>query len=301
LPASSVHFLTVPADKAAASLEQASGRLYAVLDGAKDAEIVPWVHAQAARHESLFSGKSAELMVDHAPYLLELTRRADVQKDLLARAGGKSWGIFVQSEGEFEALRSQLRRLTMVELPGGDVVLFRFYDPRVLRTFLPTCDAAQAAWVFAGVGMYLVESAEGLAVFSIPRGRAAHAAMPTLRMRIRADQVVVLEGLVRRDLESRLVAFARETFDGAQRKIADAALPGAIHEAIDRGDGLEIRSEAGLMHYVGLLVMTGQWPERIPGVQAWLDHPQALTRERKLEMLFQRVAYGEVVNTEAPL
>ena len=35
------------------------------------------------------------------------------------------------------ALRSHLRRILRVAAPGGESMLFRFYDPRAFRTVVP--------------------------------------------------------------------------------------------------------------------------------------------------------------------
>ena len=44
-----------------------------------------------------------------------------------------------------ESLRLHLRKFLIAETPAEKRVLFRFYDPRVLRVYLPTCSAGEAA------------------------------------------------------------------------------------------------------------------------------------------------------------
>ena len=46
----------------------------------------------------------------------------------------------------------------MVQLPERRKAYFRFYDPRVLRTFLPVCDAEQTTAMFAAVSAFVAES-----------------------------------------------------------------------------------------------------------------------------------------------
>ena len=46
-------------------------------------------------------------------------------------------------------------------------MLFRFYDPAILRAFLPTCDASQLAAMFGPIEAYLIESAGGLSLVSL--------------------------------------------------------------------------------------------------------------------------------------
>ena len=45
----------------------------------------------------------------------------------------------------------------MVRLPDGRVVNFRFYDPRVFRVYLPTCNEAEAEFVFGPFESFFLE------------------------------------------------------------------------------------------------------------------------------------------------
>ena len=55
------------------------------------------------------------------------------------------------------ALRDHFREFHTVELPDQRTVLFRYYDPRVLRSFLPACNAAELASFFGPVQSFIVE------------------------------------------------------------------------------------------------------------------------------------------------
>jgi hypothetical protein len=46
----------------------------------------------------------------------------------------------------------------MVQVQGGEEVYFRFYDPRVLREFLPTAIANEVTIFFGPVQEWLIES-----------------------------------------------------------------------------------------------------------------------------------------------
>jgi len=45
-------------------------------------------------------------------------------------------------------MRQHFRRFITVHDESGKPLLFRYYDPRVLRTFLPTCNAKELAEIF---------------------------------------------------------------------------------------------------------------------------------------------------------
>ena len=61
---------------------------------------------------------------------------------------GESWGILVNSRRSFKELRRHLRRFLYVRTELGEKLYFRFYDPRVLRVFLPTCGKDQLDEIF---------------------------------------------------------------------------------------------------------------------------------------------------------
>jgi hypothetical protein len=50
---------------------------------------------------------------------------------------------------------------------------FRFYDPRVLRSFLPTCTEPECAEFFGPIGRFVMEAEQPGALWSftrVPRG-----------------------------------------------------------------------------------------------------------------------------------
>jgi hypothetical protein len=51
-------------------------------------------------------------------------------------------------------------------------MLFRYYDPRVMRTYLPTCNSDELAAIFGPVDSFLVEdeSGESILRFQVASG-----------------------------------------------------------------------------------------------------------------------------------
>jgi len=72
-----------------------------------------------------------------------------------------------------------------VQTEDGRELYFRFYDPRVLRIFLPTCNAEEAATFFGPVRQFLVEAqdAETLLQFSLLRGTVTREPVPVFPVR----------------------------------------------------------------------------------------------------------------------
>jgi len=87
-----------------------------------------------------------------------MTRSALVQ--LHAEQWGNSWGCFVWALADFKALRRHFRRFLMVEDERAKRMYFRFYDPRVLRVFLPTCTTAEALEFFGPIKYFVMEASD---------------------------------------------------------------------------------------------------------------------------------------------
>ena len=157
--------LPTPAERLAAE----GGSLYAVLDAARDPAVLEMVEACPEEHESLYEGEQAEELAEVAPGLVRIPAGSSFLTDLLAASWGKSWGIFLTCEKPLAEVRRHLRHFLRVEFEGEGVVLFRFYDPRVLRVFLPTCSAAQAGELFGPIATFAIESKDGMGLLTVRR------------------------------------------------------------------------------------------------------------------------------------
>jgi hypothetical protein len=140
--------------------------LYALLDAARDPGIYRGLRGFAATEEiaGLYQGPTAEELAAVAPYLVRLGPRTDVFDWLWDKGCGRSWGIFLWSAVGLEGVRAHLRKLTKVRTEDGKVLLFRFYDPRVLSVFLPTCAPDQIEEMFGPVMRLFAETPDGAAI-----------------------------------------------------------------------------------------------------------------------------------------
>jgi hypothetical protein len=151
--------------------------LFFVADAAKDRSIYPALREISMREPvvPLYEGASAEDLASVAPYILKLTVGSLASQWLSGPARGKGWGLFIVAPLDVLAVRSHLRRLTMVRTEVGRIMLFRFYDPAILQVFLPTCDEEQLSLLFGGCQELIVENQAGdsLMTFSLTEGKLA--------------------------------------------------------------------------------------------------------------------------------
>jgi len=154
----------VPADQVIEALwpagSPADATVWAVLDCARDERIYPALQASRLEYLSLYAGQLPDALKRAAPHMVELAPGYRFTRPLLEMGWGHSWGIFVRTR-EPHNLRHHLRKFLRVQDEDGRRLVFRYYDPRVLRAFLPTCDPAQLQSLFGVVGGYLTEAEHG--------------------------------------------------------------------------------------------------------------------------------------------
>jgi len=148
-------------DAVTRALWQGQGSFYAILDAAREPIIYSRLAESDNRKVCLFIGDQAREMATVSPYLVELDKNDTFTQWILEKGWGKSWGIFVESEATFIKLRNSLRTFLKVADEDGKTFFFRYYDPRVLRAFLPTCDAKQVEAMFSAVARYYSEGEYG--------------------------------------------------------------------------------------------------------------------------------------------
>jgi hypothetical protein len=131
---------------------------FMILDAARDDGIFQKLADLDTEVLCLYIGDKAVELATVAPYLINLKREDSFTQWLLMSGWGKSWGIFLQSSAPFKELHRHFRKFLMVHDEEGTPFYFRFYDPRVLRIYLPTCNEKELEAVFGPVSCYYVEN-----------------------------------------------------------------------------------------------------------------------------------------------
>jgi hypothetical protein len=141
-------------------LRAQSAPLFAILDAARDPLVLARLLQCEEEYRSLYEGPKAGQLVDVAPYLVALPAQTPFLETLVRDGWGQSWGVYLTSDRPFHEVRKHLRRFLTVETEDGKKLLFRFYDPRVLRVYLPTCTHAEAREFFGPIKFYLMEAGD---------------------------------------------------------------------------------------------------------------------------------------------
>jgi hypothetical protein len=132
--------------------------LYALLDAAREPSVFKVILESKGEYQSLYEGAPGAQLAHFAPHLVRVPQRSPLLDKLVEQAWARSWGIYIACDQSLKELRTHFRRFLMVKLPDGRSVYFRYYDPRVLRIFLPTCLPEDANQFFGPVKHFLLEA-----------------------------------------------------------------------------------------------------------------------------------------------
>lgn len=151
----------------------ATGGLFAVVDAARGGRPLRLLREAVDEHRSLYDGVKGEALAHCAPYLVALRSDSGLLERLVREGWGARWGIFLACARPFVEVRRHLRRFLLIEDDEtAQRYYFRFYDPRTLRLFLPTCTPRQRHDFFGELAAFWAEGERGELVRFAPDGAA---------------------------------------------------------------------------------------------------------------------------------
>lgn len=107
-------------------------------------------------HSSLYvQEEGMAYLRDVAPYMY--TTDSLLLQWMFTNGWENSWGVLVLAKANFAACLTHFCKFLMVKTEAGEEFYFRFYDPRVLKIFLPTCDKDQIIDFFGPVEKFILE------------------------------------------------------------------------------------------------------------------------------------------------
>jgi hypothetical protein len=137
----------ISVDALSAHVAAVPEEIFAILDPADDPRVLAKVkELEGDRAASLFDGYAAAKYVAIAPWLVGLD--SERLAWLLQTPPGTPWGVLVESTADPRALRRQLQGALMARFPDGKSAFFRFYDPRILASFLAAATPPELAAIY---------------------------------------------------------------------------------------------------------------------------------------------------------
>lgn len=131
---------------------------YLLLDSARMDDAIEQAKELVGEKEyiCLYKGLAEERLSAVAPYLFYYYD-SKFGEWYQTEGWGNSWGLLVSTDLGLGDLARHFRRFLMVKTEEGKQLYFRFYDPRVLRIFLPTCDREQLIEFFGPIHFFFME------------------------------------------------------------------------------------------------------------------------------------------------
>lgn len=134
--------------------------VFGILDGAAIPDLLTHLYSSELEYECLYRGELQPDMAEVAPYLVRLDKVSRFTNWVIEQGWGNHWGIFALSRQDLGPLRRHFRTLLVVHDSNAKPLYFRYYDPRVLRVYLPTCNASELAAIFGPVERYFLEASQ---------------------------------------------------------------------------------------------------------------------------------------------
>lgn len=128
---------------------------FAILDGARDSRVGNLARGELAR--CLYRGTLPKDLGEAAPHLVRMWAANEQTQRFFKMGWHQSWGVLLSYSGPIKILYRHLRQFLRARTEGGQTLLFRYYDPRVLRAYLPTCTAEELERFFGPVEAVAVE------------------------------------------------------------------------------------------------------------------------------------------------
>ncbi len=125
--------------------------VWGILDGAQNETVFDLVSRCYLEKCCLFAGDLSPQLERAAPHMVQLSPQDSITDEVLGHGWGQAWGIFLQSDAPLRTLRKHLRTFLRVKDETGRYLLFRYYDPRVLSIYLPTCLPGELQTIFGPV------------------------------------------------------------------------------------------------------------------------------------------------------
>ncbi|MBU2550298.1 MAG: DUF4123 domain-containing protein [Proteobacteria bacterium] len=301
--------------------EARGGALYAVLDAARSVEVLSGVVRFGQADHSLYRGLPEEPLSDAAPYLVRLEAGSEITTWLLEQGWGRAWGVFLVARTGRESLRAHLSGLVSVETEEGEELYFRFYDPRVLRTYLTVCTEAEIDRVLGPVLSVMFESEDGRALlchektdddlalerqaldagpaepetWHRPFARPAEDAAPIEPGGILVMRCLQLEAFresARDDFEQRLVRHIEGIIPGEAAAMPEGDLKARAGRAVDRALGYGIEAEKDVFLFAEFTFELGEDFGRTPECDWALDilEDQRLNGRTKVQLVRKMLA-----------
>ena len=255
-----------------------------IVDSARDPRIFSLLLGSYLEYSCLYSGTLPVSLETAAPYLVHLEYDDRRTRRFLEQAWGNSWGIFLKCDTRLHTLRRHLRGFLTVRGPSGGKLLFRYYDPRVLRVYLPSCSSEDLRTVFGPIERIWTESEpagkivefgfDGAKLVSNEFPIGAPATRPAFPIEarnvpaperhisgmlgIRREQFAAFSQAEVRKFEDWMSAHLTKFFPRECRSLGESKLLETVRHGIQRASSYGLTAKRDVCKYIDVMIVLGQ-------------------------------------------
>lgn len=293
-------------------LDQAANQghqVYAILDAAHGdlvleqlATVCTEEDGQDSDYELLGPGRSDDELFTTSAFLVPCQSGSDLLRWLCTKGFGQSFGVLLASKASPTELAAHLHPLTEVKDEKKRTLLFRFYDPRVLRVYLPTCTPWELRRFFGPVERFWTENPEGAGLLDFTQP----AVDGEIEEDVGEDELLAGQTIISKDRpnlvmrEAQLLVFKGEAESGFQQRVADhlrhhfpddcaelgaEGLQEVIQHGMDRATLHGLQVERDVCLFLGLMFLFGPELDEDPEVP-WVGR---ILRDERLDTPKKRI------------
>jgi hypothetical protein len=213
------------------------GYLFAIVDPCETPEILEKTAEIGSKAIPLFQGTRYEHYTSVSPYLVSVDPQ--VCDWIFVALRDTCWGIFLLTKANAAELYQHFQQFLSVQLPDGSVCFFRYYDPRILKVYLRSCNVHELAEFFGPVRGFGILEERGIHVFEHEAEKQCPSPGANVLRRIRPDQYQSFEYAAEEEFRKRVMRFVAanvpEALSGAPPERFTAAIDDGIAKARQYG------------------------------------------------------------------
>lgn len=238
--------------------------VWMIVDSARDPQIYGLLlECFYSTHVCLFAGLLAPELKLTAPYLVPLDHDYKKTRRFLRAAWGNNWGVYLRCNSRPDALRRHLRTLLTITDPQGRRLLFRFYDPRVLRRYLPSCNSGELQRIFGSIECFWTEddNAAGLLEFSFDELDRLQPNTPgpsTGTLAIRREQMAIFSHAEVEKFVDWMLVHLRRFFPRQTTLQDELQLRRTVESGIQRASAYGLTAKRDVCKYIDLMLVLGE-------------------------------------------
>jgi hypothetical protein len=130
---------------------------YILLDANRMEGMITEAKVVNSNYRPLLLSRSYSSGSDYSPYLFSYEPLSEFSDWYMEKGWGKGWGIMLRSHVSPPELIEHCRKF-LHTVDEANELYFRYFDPRVLDIFLPTCNQSQLKEFFGPIDYFMIES-----------------------------------------------------------------------------------------------------------------------------------------------